>query len=81
MPLDCECECHKKEKMAIYNIYFALEKMGQDLNIERFGDVFSWYYGDQVSKEPFEISTSPKVNPDIASEIETFEKAVLKDLR
>ena len=55
--------------------------MGEQFKIERFGDVFSWYYGDQISKEPFEISINPKASREIAAEVEAFEKAVMKDLR
>ena len=58
-----------------------MARIGQGLAIDRFGDVFTWYYGDQISKEPFENDINPKANAEIAAEVVAFEKRVLQDLR
>lgn len=76
----CACECHKKDKMAIYDLYTSLH-MIDNFNFQRGGDMYAWYYGDQFERFPYDTDNSPFVNTNISKEILDFEKAVLMDLR
>ena len=76
----CKCECHKLEKLIIYNIYSSL-KMIENFDIQRGGDLYSWFYNDEITRKPTDISFSPKLNQELMEEINTFEKEILKKLR
>ena len=52
----CSCECHKREKLMIYSLFSAL-KMMETFTISRLGDVYSWYYHDQVQYSTVQYST------------------------
>ena len=77
---DCKCECHKKDKLAIYNIYSTL-KMIDNFTFERGGDLYTWYYNDQFVEVPYVIENTPLAAAHIADEIIDFEKKVLQDIR
>ena len=80
----CRCECHKIDKVAIYNIYEAIQMIQKDLDIQSFGDVYTYYYNDVFRQNPYGVASSyayPLVNESLADEINSFEREVLKDLR
>lgn len=80
----CRCECHKEDKVAIYNIYAAIKMIQKDLDIQRFGDIYSYYYYDVFRQHPAGVSSTysyPLVNQSLADEINAFEREVLKELR
>ena len=77
---ECQCECHKMEKLAIYNIYQALQIL-RNFNYERGGDLYNWYYNDHFERLPYAIENSPLTSDNISEEIISFEKEVLKDIR
>ena len=80
----CRCECHKVDKVAIYNIYAAIQMIQKDLNIQSFGDVYTYYYYDAFRQHPAGVVSTfsyPLVNESLADEINAFERDVLKELR
>ena len=80
----CRCECHKEDKVAIYNIYAAIQMIQKDLDIQRFGDIYTYYYYDAFRQHPAGVSSTfsyPLVNQSLADEINAFEREVLKELR
>ena len=75
---ECLCECHKKEKLAIYGVFTAL-KMIDQFDIQRFGDLYTWYYHEKFQGSPSDLANDPYVsNPD---EVIDLEKQILSDLR
>ena len=80
----CRCECHKEDKVAIYNIYAAIQMIQKDLDIKRFGDIYTYYYYDVFRQHPAGVVSTfsyPRVNQSIEDEINAFEREVLKELR
>ena len=80
----CMCECHKVDKVAIYNIYAVIKMTLKDLNIQRFGDVYTYYFYDVFRQHPAGISSTfsyPLVNQSLADEINAFEREFLRELR
>ena len=80
----CRCECHKEDKVAIYNVYAAIQMIQKDLNIQRFGDIYTFYYYDAFRQHPAGVASSysyPLVNQSLADEINAFEIEVLRELR
>ena len=53
----------------------------ENFSISRFGDIFSWYYGNTFETNSNDISLEPKTNEEIKKEINELDKNVLKDLR
>ena len=79
-PRVCHCECHNIEKLAIYNIYEAI-RMVTSFDMQRGGDVYSWYYTDHFEQFPADIENQPRTSEPISEEIKNFEKALLHDIR
>ena len=80
----CICECHKEDKVAIYNIFAAIEMIKRDIEITRFGDIYTYFYYDAFHQHPAGIASTfsfPHVNDDLKDEINSFEKEVFKELR
>ena len=80
----CRCECHKEDKVAIYNIYAAIQMIQKDLDIQRFGDIYTYYYYDAFRQHPKGVASTiyyTLVNQSLADEINAFEREVLKELR
>ena len=50
-------------------------------SVARFGDLYAWYYGDQVLRNYGDPSTTAKSDPEITQEILNFELDLLKILR
>ena len=48
---------------------------------KRFGDLYSWYYGDQCVRNSDDAAIGPKADSEISQEIIDFEKHFLKLLR
>ena len=74
-----QCECHKKEKLAVYDIWASLHLI-DNMDFTRGGDVWSWYYNEFFERLPFMSPSTPRVNKDIASEMISFEKEILSNL-
>ena len=78
---ECLCECHKQEKLAIYGVFTAL-KMIDQFDIQRFGDLYTWYYHEKFQGSASDKSNDPEylyvANPD---EVINLEKQILSDLR
>ena len=77
---DCKCECHKKEKLAIFNLYELIRIMSS-MKFTRVGDIYSWYYTHFYEQEPWDIQNIPRTPEAISKEMKGFEKKVLKDIR
>ena len=80
----CRCECHKEDKVAIYNIYAAIKMIQKDLDIQRFGDIYTYYYYDVFRQHPAGMSSTfsyPLIDQSLADEINAFEREVLQELR
>ena len=80
----CICECHKEEKVAIYNIFAAIEMIKRNIEITRFGDVYTYFYYDAFHQHPAGIASTfsfPHVNDKLKNEIISFEKEVFQELR
>ena len=81
---ECLCECHKVEKLAIYGVFAAL-KMIDQFHIQRFGDIYSWYYYEKFQRDASVISNEPyssyNYQYEISEEIISLEKQILTDLR
>lgn len=75
---ECLCECHKVEKLAIYGVFTAL-KMIDQFDIQRFGDIYLWYYYDQIDITIYDVYNYPYGN--YPHEVIDFDKAILTDLR
>ena len=78
--LECKCECAKIEKLAIQNLHYSLT-MFDEFPGKRFGDLYSWYYGDQFVRNVDDAAIGPKADSEISQEIIDFEKHFLKLLR
>ena len=78
----CLCECHKEDKVAIYDIYTGIKMMQETVNVERFGDIYTYYYQNVVQQDPLQIDYEygAKVDPEIGEEINAFEREVLSDI-
>ena len=75
---ECLCECHKAEKLAIYGVFAAL-KMIDQFDIQRFGDLYTWYYYEKFQGDASAISNDPySYYPE---EVISLEKQLLTDLR
>ena len=68
----CLCDCHKMDKVAIYDVYYVLELLHKNVNIKRFGDVFTYYYNNQVDS----VFNFYNISDDILS----LERDVMKEL-
>ena len=68
------CECHKLDKVAIYDIYFGLELLHKKNDFQRFGDFYSYYYNIKV--EPVY-----SVEENMTDEIVSLERDLMNDLR
>ena len=77
---ECLCECHKKEKLAIYGIFTAL-KMIDQFEFKRLGDLYTWYYYEKLSADPNVLSNYPYIEYMMSDELMNLEKEVLRDLR
>ena len=80
----CMCECHKDDKLFIFNIYELIKMVEKDPDIQRFGDIYNYYYNDVFLQHPDAVTESywlVFVNKTLSDEINTFEREVLKDLR
>ena len=76
----CKCECHKTEKLLIYNLYTALKQM-ENFTFDRGGDLYTWYYNNVYSREYNDVQTKSAVSEEIDEEMKNFEKEMLKELR
>ena len=86
----CLCECHKTDKLAIYGIYASIKLVEKEINISRFGDLYTFYYYNTFQQYYDDVSAPnvdddpvagyPKVDSLIGDEIKAFEKNVLADL-
>ena len=74
-----QCECHKKEKLAVYDIWASL-RLIENMDFTRGGDVWSWYYNEFFESFPFMGASTPRVSKDIAKEMISFEKEILSNL-
>ena len=80
----CRCECHKEDKVAIYNIYASIQMIQKDLDIQRFGDIYTYYYYDAFRQHPAGVASTysyPLLNQSNEDEINAFEREILKELR
>ena len=80
----CMCECHKEDKVAIYSIFAAIEMIRKDVEVTRFGDVYTYFYYNAFHQHPEGIastSTYPLVKKSLGNEINSFEREVFKELR
>ena len=78
---ECQCECYKKDKLAIYNIYTAMTMLQEDyFQFDRGGDMLAWYYYNSFEREPFEIETDPEIPKEIIDEFLGLEKEILQDI-
>ena len=55
--------------------------MLDQFSVARFGDLYAWYYGDQVLRNSDVPTTTAKSDPEITQEILNFELDLLKLLR
>ena len=78
--VQCTCECHKKEKLLIANIFIALKSM-ENFNFTRGGDLFTWYYNDHMKRSPEDIRHEPNVETSVSKEIIDFDKELMKEFR
>ena len=79
---NCLCECHKMDKVAIYNVYQSIKMLDEKLEIRRLGDVLKYYYHHTMERYYLSVNdpyTAP-VNQSILSEINKFEKLVLQEI-
>ena len=76
---ECLCECHKEEKLAVYDIFASLE-MIENMDFERAGDLWSWYYNEFFERLPYESPSTPKVKREVSEEIRDFEKEILQNI-
>ena len=76
----CTCECHKKEKLLIANIFSVLKSM-ENFNFTRGGDLFSWYFNDHMKRTPEDIRHEPNVDSTVSREMIEFDKDLMKELR
>ena len=80
---ECQCECYKKDKLAIYNLYTAMTMLKEDyFQLNRGGDMLAWYYYSILDRDASETSTRLKISPrsGIAEEFLGFEREILEDI-
>ena len=76
----CTCECHKKDKLFIADIFVVLKSM-DNFNFSRGGDLFTWYYNDHMKRPPEDIKVVPNVPLEISREIIELDKELIKEMR
>ena len=76
----CKCECEKREKLAVYSLFHSLKLMNS-FSIKRFGDLFSWYYGDHFMRSPEDIDRAPKASLQVIEEMLSLDRNVLREIR
>ena len=76
----CTCECHKKEKLLIANIFILLKSM-ETFNFTRGGDLFTWYYNEHMRRSPEDMRQEPNAPTSVSKEIIDFDTELMKELR
>ena len=68
----CLCECHKLDKVAIYDIYYGLDLLLKEIEIQQFGDVYNYFYEVYVTVWNWGNS--------LPSDVLDFERSLMKEL-
>ena len=76
---ECTCECYKKKKLSIYNIFASLT-LKNNKEFKLGGDILSWYYNNVMEGDPVLTDTSFKVGKDIIEEVINLDRDILSDI-
>ena len=76
---ECTCECSKKKKLSIYNIFASLSLL-DNKEFKFGGDVLSWYYNNVMEGKPSAADTRFSVEKNISEEVINLDRKLLSDI-